>query len=191
MIVPYAGVIANQAAALALATNGWLLCNGDEVSATTYAALKALLTTTYGAYTNGSGGSGTSHFRLPDLRGKVIAALDNMGGTSANIINEITNHANADALGGILGDDVHTLTGAQSGTSVHSHGASSSTVVTQALAGSNVQGLTRGAGQNNSNNNVNSTEYINVSIDNSVAADASAAHPNMQPTMFMNYIIKT
>ena len=33
-----------------------------------------------------------------------------MGGTSANVINEITNHANADALGSVLGDDVHQLT---------------------------------------------------------------------------------
>ena len=34
---------------------------------------------------------GTTHFRVPDLRGKVIAGLDNMGGGSADIINQITN----------------------------------------------------------------------------------------------------
>ena len=48
---------------------GWLAADGTEYSKTgTYAALFAAIGTTHGE-TNGSGGSGTSHFRVPDLRG--------------------------------------------------------------------------------------------------------------------------
>ena len=176
MIIPYAGPLVNQAAALALAGNGWLLCNGDEVSATTYAALKAILLETYGSYTDGSGGTGTTHFRLPDLRGRVIAALDNMGGTSANVINEITNHANADALGSTLGDDVHELTIAELPS--HTHGG----VLTGSSTGSRYQ----------VSGSVNDPSPITGTSSGSTGSKGNGdKHPNMQPTMFMNYIIKT
>lgn len=41
---------------------GWLLCNGQAVSRTTFAALFAILGTAYGA------GNGTTTFNVPDLR---------------------------------------------------------------------------------------------------------------------------
>jgi microcystin-dependent protein len=51
------------------APSGWLAADGTEYSKTgTYAALFAAIGTTHGE-TNGSGGAGTSHFRVPDLRG--------------------------------------------------------------------------------------------------------------------------
>ncbi|MDD3494225.1 MAG: tail fiber protein [Candidatus Thermoplasmatota archaeon] len=57
---------------------GWLLCYGQAVSRTTYAALFAALGTTWGA------GDGSTTFNLPDFRGRVGAGKDNMGGTAAN-----------------------------------------------------------------------------------------------------------
>lgn len=59
-VLPFAGTTA---------PTGWLLCQGQEVSRTDYANLDTVISTTYGSYTNGSGGAGTSHFRLPDMRG--------------------------------------------------------------------------------------------------------------------------
>lgn len=44
------------------APDGWLLCDGTAVSRTTYAALFAVIGTTYGA------GNGTTTFNVPDLR---------------------------------------------------------------------------------------------------------------------------
>ena len=251
MIMPYAGPIANQAAS----PSGWLLCDGSEQSASTYAALKNLLLTTYGAYTNGSGGVGTSHFILPDLRGKVIAALDNMGGGSANTINAITNSSYADTLGGVLGVEEHTLTAAQSGMPSHGHAdtlgvnTSGLGVNTSGLgvdisgmsASSTVNSLTvyaaSGGGggeggnfmngilyhsQGSSNNgfpqqattnvqtsggtyshtgsistslggsaSISGSASVSGSVTDNSGVDASAAHPLTQPTMFMNYIIKT
>jgi len=50
--------------------SGWLLCNGDAVSRTTYARLFEQIGTTYGA------GDGSTTFGLPDLRGEFIRGLD-------------------------------------------------------------------------------------------------------------------
>lgn len=57
-VIPYAG---------SSAPDGWLLCDGRTVSRTTYAALFAVIGTTYGA------GDGKSTFALPNLQGRVAA----------------------------------------------------------------------------------------------------------------------
>lgn len=61
-VLPFAG---------AVPPTGWLLCDGSNVSRTTYARLFAVIGTTYGA------GDGSTTFRLPDLRGEFIRGLDN------------------------------------------------------------------------------------------------------------------
>jgi hypothetical protein len=48
---------------------------GQAISRTTYATLFALIGTTYGT------GDGSTTFNMPDLRGRVTACPDNMGGT--------------------------------------------------------------------------------------------------------------
>lgn len=79
---------------------GYLLCYGQAVSRTTYAALFAVVGTTYGV------GDGSTTFNVVDMRGRGAIGLDNMGGTSAN---RVTN-AQADTLGGNAGAETHTLT---------------------------------------------------------------------------------
>lgn len=61
IVSPFAG---------ATAPSGWLLCNGQAVSRTTYAALFAIVATTYGT------GDGSTTFNVPDLRGEFIRGLD-------------------------------------------------------------------------------------------------------------------
>ena len=73
--------------------------DGSAVSRSTYADLFSSIGTTYGA------GDGSSTFALPDLRGRMPLGLDNMGGTSANIVT----NAQADALNGKEGAETHTL----------------------------------------------------------------------------------
>lgn len=53
------------------APTGYLICNGAAISRTTYAALFAVLGTTYGP------GNGSTTFNLPDLRGVFVRGLDN------------------------------------------------------------------------------------------------------------------
>lgn len=54
---------------------GWLLCDGSAVSRTTYAALFAVIGSTYGA------GDGSTTFNLPDTRGRVVVGQ----GTHADV----------------------------------------------------------------------------------------------------------
>lgn len=49
---------------------GWLLCDGSNVSRTTYAKLFAAIGTTWGV------GDGSTTFKLPDLRGEFVRGLD-------------------------------------------------------------------------------------------------------------------
>ncbi|MCO5157601.1 MAG: tail fiber protein [Aquamicrobium sp.] len=52
------------------APGGWLVCDGREVSRSTYSRLFAAIGTTWGA------GNGVSTFNLPDLRGEFIRGAD-------------------------------------------------------------------------------------------------------------------
>jgi microcystin-dependent protein len=62
-----------MAFAMNTAPAGWLAANNAEYLKTdaTYAALFSAIGITYGE-TNGSGGAGTTHFRVPDLRGYFV-----------------------------------------------------------------------------------------------------------------------
>ena len=151
-IMPFAG---------SSAPTGYLLCNDTPISRTTYSALFALIGTTYGA------GDGSTTFNIPDLRGRVIAGKDNMGGSSANTLT----NAQADQLGGILGTETHTLTIAEMPS--HDH-----TVEFQAgAAGSGYPGFDGSGDARNSGN--------------SGLKGGGGAHNNVQPTIILNYIIKT
>jgi microcystin-dependent protein len=100
MITPFAG---------STAPTGWFLCGGQAVSRTTYASLFAVVGTTYGA------GDGSTTFNLPDLRGRAVAGVDNMGGTDAGRLDI------ANSSGTVIGSQYVTLTSAQSGVPAHSH----------------------------------------------------------------------
>lgn len=79
---------------------GALLCNGAAVSRTTYAALFAVIGTTYGT------GNGSTTFNLPDFRGRVPVGYD-VSQTEFNALNKAG------------GDKTHTLTEAEMPS--HSH----------------------------------------------------------------------
>lgn len=100
------------------APTGWLLCYGQEVSRTTYAALFALLGTTYGA------GDASTTFNLPDCRGRVRAGLDNMGGSSAARLSTVFTST---SLGQTGGAQQITLTSGEIPAHTHSFSATTST----------------------------------------------------------------
>lgn len=72
------------------APTGWLLCQGQVVSRTTYATLFAAIGTTYGA------GDGSTTFGVPNLKGRVIVGVD-------------TSQTEFDVLGETGGAKTHTL----------------------------------------------------------------------------------
>ena len=138
-LMPYAGTSA---------PTGYFLCDGSAKSRTTYSALFGIIGTTYGV------GDGSTTFNIPDLRGRVIAGKDNMGGTSAN---NLTN-SQADQLGGELGSETNS----------HNHTNTTTTVTVREPGG--------GDGTR--------TPLNTVSVD-------SRTIDIVQPTIILNYIIKT
>ena len=63
--------------AMSSAPTGWLKCNGQTVSRTTYASLFAAIGTTFGA------GDGSTTFALPDLRGEFVRGWDDGRGVDS------------------------------------------------------------------------------------------------------------
>lgn len=77
--------------------DGWLLCNGQEVSRTTYAELFAAIGIVYGA------GNGTTTFLVPDLRARFPCGVGTFAGGGAA------------TLGTAGGEDKVALSSAESG----------------------------------------------------------------------------
>ena len=90
------------------APSGWLLCQGQAVSRTTYAALFAVIGTTYGV------GDNSTTFNLPDYQGKLPV------GTSASItaINALAKTAGS-------WDHAHSVAAHTHNTIAHAHGMAS------------------------------------------------------------------
>jgi microcystin-dependent protein len=106
---------------------GWLLCAGQEIPQSTFAALFAVLGPTYNLGTETVG-----HFRVPDLRGRVVAGKDDMGTTgAASRLTSGGSGVNGASLGGSGGAQTHVLTEPQLAS--HSHG--TGTLATQASGG--------------------------------------------------------
>ena len=199
VVLPFAG---------AAAPNGWLLCHGQAVSRATYAHLFAVIGTTYGA------GDGSSTFNLPDLRGRVAAGKDNMGGTAASRLTAGASGINGATLGAAGGAETHVLTAPQM--PLHSHGVSDpghghsvydpGHAHTQQSWRSTSHDETGGPHQvgadapaSGSLGGINSvtSSATGVSIYASATgigiqnAGGGGAHNNTQPTIVLNHIIKT
>jgi microcystin-dependent protein len=83
--------------------SAFVLPFGQAISRTTYATLFAMVSTTYGI------GDGSTTFNVPDLRGRVIAGKDDMGGSSANRLTAADDGLNGDTLGATGGGETQTL----------------------------------------------------------------------------------
>ena len=154
-LMPYAG---------SAAPTGYLLCDGAAISRTTYSDLFGIVGTTYGV------GDGSTTFNIPDLRGRVIAGQDDMGGTSANRLTNQSGGLNGDILGATGGAETHTLTVSEMPS--HSHGYNDNENTSEQASG--------GSGAKTGNQTVQTS-----------STGGDQAHNNVQPTIILNYIIKT
>jgi microcystin-dependent protein len=114
---------------------------------------------------------------LPDLRGRVTAGKDNMGGTTASRMTSAGSGITGTTLGTSGGTETHTLTAGQSGLPLHGH------ALNNAI-------YTGGSGGGSSSSIPNWDGLALQSISNAGGTSASSAHPNVQPTLITNKIIK-
>lgn len=144
--------------------SGFLLCDGSAVSRTTYSDLFTAISTTYGS------GDGSTTFNLPDLRGRVPAGKDDMGGTPANRLTS-SGAVDGTGLGNNGGGESHTLTTDELASHSHRYGHT------------NASGST-GSGGNR--------DAYPISLPyNTENTGGGSGHNNVQPTIIINYGIKT
>ena len=193
MVSPYAGSVA---------PNGWLLCQGQTVSRSTYPNLFAAIGTLYGA------GDGVTTFLLPNMTGRVPVGLD----ASSTVITS----GNANVLGESHGEETHTLTTTEMPT--HTHTGTTDSGKASITSNINDAGVTNNQVYNNAvygsgstsgflyslsgadhqslswallSSAVTSTDSGHTHTFTTANTGGSAAHNNMQPYITLNYIIKT
>ncbi len=176
--------------------SGYLLCYGQAVSRTTYASLFSAINAIWG------GGDGSTTFNLPDMRGRVAAGADNMGGTAANRLDQIG------GLGGVGGNEGFSL--AVTNLPSHSHtisdpghnhavndtghfhtyfqSANQNTTVSGSAAPGNNGGSTSNTGSATTGVTIKNNTTGITATDN---AGGNAAFSIVQPTAAINWIIKT
>jgi microcystin-dependent protein len=179
--VPY-GTVADFAGTTA--PSGWLFCYGQSLVRATYPLLFAAIGATYGA-------ADSTHFNLPDCRGRVVAGKDNMGGTSANrLLGANAQSVNGDILGDTGGQELHAVTIAEM--PFHTHVAQAAGAHQHTIdVGNGIPGsLSRPAFTAQSANTLYGTT---VAGNHSHALEGTGSddpHNNVQPTIIMNKIIR-
>jgi microcystin-dependent protein len=88
---------------------GYLICNGSQVSRTTYAALFAIVGTSFGQ------GNGTTTFHIPDLRGRFVRGVSDISGVDPDAASRTamnTGGATGNSVGSVQADafEAHTHT---------------------------------------------------------------------------------
>lgn len=160
---------------IAAAPTGYLLCTGSAVSRTTYAALFAVIGTTFGS------GDGSTTFNLPNYAdrfpigvGTIAASIGATGGSKDAIV---VSHNHTATSSSSVSDPGHTHTTTSTYEIYNSDGSPS---------------LTGGDGNSSGSNAINaSSTGISVSTSTTVASTGSSGtNANLPPYLGINFIIK-
>ena len=198
------GVINQFAGSGSAAPTGWLFCDGQEVLITTYQNLYNSLTSNgttfpYGTNTNGSGGAGSTHFRIPNLKGNVPVGRDSAQ-TEFDVLGESGGSKTSVAPHTHSVDHDHGAFNATSGgiSANHTHGLNALAGNDQGsgfgharAAGGQAFGLNYSTGTVSSDHSHTTTIDVPNFTGTSGAASAAATSGNLQPYIVLNYIIKT
>ncbi len=169
-IIPYGG---------SADTGNYLLCDGRSLDTTVYSALYNVIGYSYG-------GSG-SDFNLPDLRGRTIAGIDDMGtaqGAASRLGSNTYTHpvvtGDEDTLGSSTGTEQHQLVNAEMPTNPYNVPTALPVIISTQLedVDATTGNLTSVLGDNSAFN------------PHSFTTGGNGSHDTMQPTLLVNYLIQ-
>jgi microcystin-dependent protein len=173
--------------------SSFALAYGQAISRTTYSALFSLVGTAYGA------GDGSTTFNVPDLRGRITAGKDDMGGAAASRLTTTYFGASAASLGATGGSQSHTLTLGELPTGIVSAGSNAITVTTSKPVVTDVlNGFTPvqnpGSGSWGFNNTSPNYAVVSATGSNSISVTSSNtggnAHAIVPPMIIANKILR-
>lgn len=193
------------------APTGWLLCDGSAISRSTYASLYAVISTVYGS------GDGSSTFNIPDFRGRSPIGVGTGSGLTARALAAtvgVESHplvtAELPSHNHTATDSGHTHTGTTGGQSAdHNHAVLNSgggqigraTYGFVAIGGGyqgllTIRGSDTGSYVTSTNNNADHYHSVtapsaSANVSTTSSNGSGTAHNNMQPSLVLNYIIKT
>ncbi len=193
---------------------GWLTCDGSEVAIATYTALYNILTATgtvfpFGANTNGSGGAGSTHFLLPNFKGRVPVGRDaadvsfdvlgETGGAKTHTLTtaEIPAHTHTVSQND-AGSHTHTILGDGS----HDHDVPTRTTTNTShthIEGDRAAGAPSPSNLNDTIDSLTATHGHTTSdpgnhshsVSITSSGGSGGSHNNLQPYIVINYIVKT
>lgn len=179
---------------------------GQTLSRSGFPDLWALAQTEIaGGNTFFNSGNGSTTFGIGDLRGRVTAAKDNMGGSAASRLTGTSMSPDGNTIGATGGAQTHALTVAQHATLTSTNGSVSltaSVTSTNWIAGNSndstaintptgsggsggTVAIGAGFGVNKQTSSGTATGSVSVTSTGTGGA-TGAAHPNTQPTMIVN-----
>lgn len=158
----------------ASAPTGWLFCDGSAISRTTYADLFTAIGTTFGT------GDGSTTFNIPDMRGRAPIGVGTGSGLTAR------------SLAATVGEETHVLSTAEMPAHTHTQNAHHHTSASDGTMyfldsdlGQYTAGATSGGGALASGQTTGDTTPTNNNT------GGGGAHNVMQPSLVVNFIIKT
>jgi microcystin-dependent protein len=186
---------------------GWMWCDGRQLAKVgTYAALFAAIGL---AYVYAGDQTLAANFRVPDLRGRVSAGKDNMGGVSADRLKGTDpKSVNGDVLGETGGEELHKLvpnelpkhkhaldgsTGAPTASHLHSVTYAQSSAPAGGVDALLYKDVASGYGQSTvffNGTETSHTHPLTGDTGEQLPVTTELSHNNVQPTLILNKIIK-
>jgi microcystin-dependent protein len=156
---------------------GYLNCDGSAYAQATYPNLYAVLGSTWNTF-NGNSDPGAGNFRVPDLRSLTLMGVGQGNGFSARAIAQLVGEENHTL---VVGEIPANLTVNDPG---HEHGAPDGANFMTDKATRGIGYSTNAVFSDDSPNTTSAKTGISV-------GGGGGAHNNMQPTVGINWIIKT